>query len=111
MLITLSLAALQGNKSDVHSHASCEQPWIALCGKLISLMYGGADRIVNVDYTIPEKPIVSEACKDLLRKLIVLDPEHRLTIPQIAQHPWFREGLPADIFSVNDRSAHEQNRG
>jgi serine/threonine protein kinase len=71
--------------------------------RIAHISYGGADRIVNVDYTIPEKPVVSEACKDLLRKLIVLDPEHRLTIPQIAQHPWFREGLPADIFSVNDR--------
>lgn len=70
-------------------------------GKLTAML--GSVRIVNVEYVIPNKPEVSEECKDLLRKLIVFDPKKRLTIRQIAKHPWFCKGLPPDIFAVNDR--------
>lgn len=41
------------------------------------------DRILKVDYRLPRQPRVSDECKDLIRKILVADPEARLTIPQI----------------------------
>ena len=39
-------------------------------------------------YTIPD--FVSNKCKDLLKKILVTDPNKRITIKQIKNHPWFK---------------------
>ena len=54
-------------------------------------------RIVAGQYQAPRR--ASEACKDLLKRLLTPDPTHRITIPQIMSHPWsaacpFSESLP-----------------
>jgi aurora kinase len=43
-------------------------------------------RINDVDLHFPERPAVSDEAKDLIRKLLVKDPQQRLTWEQIANH-------------------------
>lgn len=48
-------------------------------------------RIVNAEYKIPKQPHVSEECRDLLHRILVVDPEQRATLPEILSHPWLRK--------------------
>ncbi|KAK4231573.1 kinase-like domain-containing protein [Podospora fimiseda] len=43
-------------------------------------------RIARADMTIPEW--VSKEAKDLIKKLLVLDPEKRLSLEEVQTHPW-----------------------
>lgn len=43
---------------------------------------------------LPNDKPVSYACQDLIRRIFTPLPEHRITIPQILQHPWFMVDLP-----------------
>ncbi|KAK3905104.1 kinase-like domain-containing protein [Staphylotrichum tortipilum] len=43
-------------------------------------------RIARADMTIPEW--VSKEAKDLIKKLLVLDPEKRIPLEEVQQHPW-----------------------
>ncbi|KAK4190425.1 kinase-like domain-containing protein [Podospora australis] len=43
-------------------------------------------RIARADMTIPEW--VSKEAKDLIKKLLVLDPEKRLPLDEVQNHPW-----------------------
>jgi len=49
-------------------------------------------KIKNGIYTIP--PHVSSGARDLISKMLVVDPLKRITIQQIMQHPWYRTNLP-----------------
>lgn len=55
------------------------------------------DRTIKVDYKIPSRPKVSDACVNFLGRLLVKDPAKRITIEQIYQHPWFKHGFPASV--------------
>lgn len=59
----------------------------------------GSDRKLacTAEYHYPPHKPVSDACKDLLSKIFVVNPEQRITISGIWRHPWFREGMPADL--------------
>lgn len=46
--------------------------------------------------------VISDACRDLLRGLLVCDPKQRLTTAQIMKHPWFLEALPSGADVMND---------
>ncbi|KAK6269000.1 hypothetical protein QUC31_013160 [Theobroma cacao] len=37
-------------------------------------------------------PSISESAKDLIRKMLTMDPKKRLTSAQVLEHPWMREG-------------------
>ncbi|PPR93120.1 hypothetical protein GOBAR_AA27551 [Gossypium barbadense] len=43
-------------------------------------------------YTLPRHS--SAGARDLISRIIVVDPMKRLTIPEIRQHPWFQAHLP-----------------
>ncbi|KAK5782630.1 hypothetical protein PVK06_037135 [Gossypium arboreum] len=43
-------------------------------------------------YTIPSH--LSSGARDLIARILVVDPTKRLTIPEIRQHPWFQPYLP-----------------
>ena len=43
-------------------------------------------RIVAADYEQPRR--VSDDCRALLRSMLTPDPNKRITIPDIMQHPW-----------------------
>lgn len=45
-------------------------------------------RVIRADYTFPRNIPISEECKDLLRKILVVDPTKRLSVQQVQQHPW-----------------------
>ena len=42
----------------------------------------------NFDFSVES---VSEEVKDLIKRMIVLKPEKRITIPQMLSHPWVRD--------------------
>lgn len=49
-------------------------------------------KIKGAIYTIPS--FVSPGARDLMTKMLVVDPVKRITIPEVRAHPWFRASLP-----------------
>jgi len=43
---------------------------------------------MNLNYKVPN--FLSDPCKDLLKKLLVIKPSDRLTAPEIIQHSWMK---------------------
>ena len=43
-------------------------------------------RILRVSYEFPE--YVSEGARDLIRKLLVRDPQQRMALDKVKDHPW-----------------------
>lgn len=56
-------------------------------------------RIGAVRY--PPNVAVTSELDDLLKRLLVKEPEERLTLEQLKQHPWFVRGLPPRAFDSN----------
>ncbi|KAK6128954.1 hypothetical protein DH2020_037297 [Rehmannia glutinosa] len=54
-------------------------------------------RILNVQYSIPENIKISEECWHLISRIFVADPAQRITMPEIRNHVWFLKNLPADL--------------
>ena len=50
----------------------------------------------------PQVPRVSEACQDIIRRMLVLNPDERISMSEIKRHPFFREGLPEGALGMND---------
>jgi len=40
-------------------------------------------------------------CYDLLSRLLEVDPDRRITVAQILQHPWFVQDLPEGLSDTN----------
>ena len=74
-------------------------------------------RIINAQWTFPEatspasppslispavSPAVSPDCRDLLSRLLVVDPARRLSVEQIVAHPWFVMNLPQAAATMNE---------
>ena len=49
-------------------------------------------KIKNGLYTLPG--YLSDLARDLIPRMLVVDPLKRITIPEIRQHPWFQTELP-----------------
>lgn len=51
------------------------------------------DQIIKGTYTFPEEfwSEVSESVKDLIRKMMCVDPVKRLTIDDVLKHPWLAD--------------------
>ena len=62
-------------------------------------------KIKNGIYSLPGH--LSELSRDLIPRLLVVDPLRRITIPEIRQHPWYRTNLPKYL-SVRPRFAVPQ---
>eukprot|EP00879_Flechtneria_rotunda_P001823 GHRR01001989.1.p1 GENE.GHRR01001989.1~~GHRR01001989.1.p1 ORF type:complete len:204 (+),score=48.63 GHRR01001989.1:1616-2227(+) len=45
---------------------------------------------------------LSPALQDLLRRMLLPDPQARTTMAEIMWHPWFMEGLPVEAAAMND---------
>lgn len=58
-------------------------------------------RVMNLDYHIPANSMSPE-CEDLIRKILVIDPEKRPEISEIQQHPWYQTNLPDGALAMND---------
>ncbi|KAH7284216.1 hypothetical protein KP509_34G043600 [Ceratopteris richardii] len=54
-------------------------------------------RIINVQYSIPEHISISPECRHLLSQIFVGNPAQRITMAEIKAHGWFLKNLPADL--------------
>lgn len=69
-----------------------------LCGRLpfdadnLSGLYA---KIKSGIYTFPNH--LSRAARDLIARILVVDPIKRISIPEIRRHPWFQQHLPKYI--------------
>ncbi|KAI3444277.1 hypothetical protein Pfo_000942 [Paulownia fortunei] len=69
-----------------------------LCGRLpfdddnLSGLYA---KIKSGVYTIANH--LSESARDLIQRILVVDPMKRISIPEIRRHPWFQKHLPMYI--------------
>lgn len=59
-------------------------------------------RILNVQYSIPDYVRVSQECRHLLSRIFVASPAKRITIPEIMKHPWFLKNLPVELMQMQD---------
>jgi serine/threonine protein kinase len=50
------------------------------------------NKILNAEYRTPK--FISPSAKDLIGAMLTIDPEDRITIPEIRQHPWYRSQDP-----------------
>lgn len=72
-----------------------------LCGKLpfdeeaIPILF---KKIREGSYAVPNH--VSESAKDLIAKILVVDPVKRATIADVRNHPWFQVDLPDYLISL-----------
>lgn len=58
-------------------------------------------RIVTVQYSIPDNVQISSECQHLISRIFVADPATRMTIPEIQNNEWFLKNLPADLMDEN----------
>ncbi|KAJ6934293.1 hypothetical protein NC651_009358 [Populus alba x Populus x berolinensis] len=57
-------------------------------------------KILKAEYEFP--PWISKDAKRLISNLLVVDPEKRITIPEIRANSWFQKGLAQSTVSPND---------
>ncbi|XP_030539418.1 serine/threonine-protein kinase SRK2B-like [Rhodamnia argentea] len=55
------------------------------------------NRIMAVQYKIPDYVHISQDCRHLLSRIFVANPSRRITIKEIKSHPWFLRNLPREL--------------
>ncbi|KAL6178456.1 hypothetical protein ACLB2K_049974 [Fragaria x ananassa] len=68
------------------------------------------ERIMSVQYSIPDYVRISADCKHLLSRIFVANPSKRLSLPEIKQHPWFLKNLAKELIEVEKKSFAEVER-
>ncbi|TYG43877.1 hypothetical protein ES288_D11G053900v1 [Gossypium darwinii] len=63
-------------------------------------------RILSVQYSIPDFVQISPECRHLISRIFVADPTARITIPEIRNHEWFLKNLPGDLMDENTMGNH-----
>ena len=58
-------------------------------------------RIARVDYVIPES--LSPELRELLARMLVRNPEGRMRLEEILEHPWVKRDMPAGLLQLNTR--------
>lgn len=64
-------------------------------------------RIMNVQYSIPDYVHVSPECQHLLSRIFVANPATRISIPDIRNHEWFLKNLPEDLVDAAETSDNQ----
>ncbi|OAY82870.1 Serine/threonine-protein kinase SAPK7 [Ananas comosus] len=54
-------------------------------------------RIMSVQYNIPDYVHVSQDCRQLIARIFIANPARRITIREIKSHPWFLKNLPREL--------------
>ncbi|CAF2067248.1 unnamed protein product [Brassica oleracea var. botrytis] len=70
-------------------------------------------RILNVQYTIPDYVRISSECKHLLSRIFVAGPDKRITVPEIEEHSWFLKN-PGPVLAdknIVEEEEEEENCG
>ncbi|KAG8364295.1 hypothetical protein BUALT_Bualt19G0113600 [Buddleja alternifolia] len=65
-------------------------------------------RILNIQYSIPDYVHISPECRHLISRIFVQDPAKRITMPEIRNHEWFLKNLPTDLMDENMMNSHLQ---
>eukprot|EP00262_Sarcandra_glabra_P022179 TRINITY_DN9712_c0_g4_i1.p1 TRINITY_DN9712_c0_g4~~TRINITY_DN9712_c0_g4_i1.p1 ORF type:complete len:356 (-),score=46.55 TRINITY_DN9712_c0_g4_i1:403-1470(-) len=55
------------------------------------------NRIMAVQYKIPDYVHISQDCKQLLSRIFVANPAKRITLKEIKSHAWFLKNLPREL--------------
>ncbi|KAF5731828.1 hypothetical protein HS088_TW18G00513 [Tripterygium wilfordii] len=58
------------------------------------------NRIMAVQYKIPDYVHISQECRHLISRIFVASPARRITIKEIKSHPWFLKNLPRELTEV-----------
>ncbi|KAE8056930.1 hypothetical protein FH972_013662 [Carpinus fangiana] len=66
-------------------------------------------RILSVHYAIPDYVRISMECRHLLSRIFVANPEKRITIPEIKNHPWFLKNLPVELMEGGSWQSNDVN--
>ncbi|GAB4818130.1 hypothetical protein N2152v2_005176 [Parachlorella kessleri] len=61
-----------------------------------------ARKVVTGAYTIPDRVPVSAGCRDLLTRMLVPNPQQRISLEDVIRHPWFAMGLPSGALGMNE---------
>eukprot|EP00879_Flechtneria_rotunda_P002116 GHRR01002298.1.p1 GENE.GHRR01002298.1~~GHRR01002298.1.p1 ORF type:complete len:377 (+),score=117.01 GHRR01002298.1:413-1543(+) len=67
------------------------------------------DRIVNMQWSLPAGIEISAECRDLLTRMLVRNPDDRITMEEIHRHPWFIANLPVEAVSMNDSYLNDED--
>ncbi|KAF2824221.1 kinase-like protein [Ophiobolus disseminans] len=62
-------------------------------------------KIVRGEYTVPS--FVSSEAKDLIKKLLVLDPEKRIALEDVERHPWIVKHCKGSRMQMGNRSSSD----
>ncbi|XP_024978900.1 serine/threonine-protein kinase SRK2A-like [Cynara cardunculus var. scolymus] len=54
-------------------------------------------RIMGVQYKIPDYVHISQDCRHLLSRIFVANASKRITLKEIKSHPWFLKNLPREL--------------
>ena len=54
-------------------------------------------RIMSVQYDIPDHVHMSTECRQLIARIFVNSPMRRITMKEIKSHPWFLKNLPREL--------------
>ena len=69
-----------------------------------------SQRIMSVQYKIPEYVHVSQNCRHLLSRIFVQNPYKRITMSEIKSHPWYLKNLPREL-KEEAQAAYYNRRG
>ncbi|CAI9117025.1 OLC1v1018335C1 [Oldenlandia corymbosa var. corymbosa] len=58
-------------------------------------------RMGHLDFESSPWPSISDGAKDLIRKMLTMDPKKRITAAQALEHPWLKEGGEASDTPIN----------
>lgn len=61
-------------------------------------------RILSVQYSVPHYVRISVECNQLLSQIFIANPEMRITIAEIKNHPWFLKNLPIELTDAYQNS-------
>ena len=51
-------------------------------------------KIIMAEYVLPPDLVLTDSCKDLIRRMFTVDPHQRISLESIKRHPWFTTPLP-----------------
>lgn len=67
-------------------------------------------RILSAQYSIPDNVPISQECRHLISRIFVANPEKRITIPEIKNHPWFLKNLPVELMEGGSWQSNDVNQ-
>ncbi|KAK9742641.1 hypothetical protein RND81_03G187700 [Saponaria officinalis] len=67
-------------------------------------------RILGAQYSIPDNVPISLECRHLITRIFIANPEKRITIPEIKNHPWFMTNLPVEFMEGGSWQSNDINQ-